>query len=458
MGMEADIRRLEDLDRAHIWHPFTQMKDAGAETPIIITEARDCFIKDIRGRWYLDAVSSIWVNVHGHGRQEINKAIAAQLEQAAHTTQLGLASVPAIELAARLTELLNKELAAGEPVLPRVFFSDNGSTSVEVALKMAFQYWRHTGVQGKNTFLHLNNAYHGDTLGAVSVGGVDLFHTAFEPLLFKTLCSPSPYCYRCELGLTTDTCKMDCLLQMEEILKEHSAGVAAVILEPLMQGAGGMIAAPKGFLKGVRSLCDKYDTLLIADEVATGFGRTGRMFACSHEGVVPDLICLSKSITGGYLPLAATVASDKIYNAFLGDYGELKTFFHGHSYTGNQLASAAALASLDLFDKDRTIENLQPKISLLQERLKEICTLPHVGDTRNIGFMAGVELVKDKQTTEPYPFEQRTAHRVCLKLLEKGVFLRPLSDVLIIIPPLAISMENLSMLLTHIRDAIEETT
>ncbi|MCX5717884.1 MAG: adenosylmethionine--8-amino-7-oxononanoate transaminase, partial [Nitrospirae bacterium] len=347
MTISDENKRLEGLDKKYLWHPFTQMKDWLGENPIIITEGRDCFIKDISGRWYLDGVSSIWVNIHGHRKKELDEAIKEQIDRISHSTLLGSSNVPAIKLAEKLVQLVNSSFVSRSSSLTKVFYSDNGSTSVEVALKMAFQYWIHTGVNGKHSFLSLKNAYHGDTLGAVSVGGIETFHEVFSPLLFKTYNAPSPYCYRCESGLSYAGCKTACLEKMEEILKAHSSEIAAVIVEPLVQAAGGMIVLPAGYLKGVRDLCTRYNVLMIADEVATGFGRTGKMFACEHEGVVPDILCLSKGITGGYLPLAATITTDEIYNAFSGEFRELKTFFHGHSYTGNPLACAAALACLD---------------------------------------------------------------------------------------------------------------
>ena len=459
MGIREENARLEDLDRRYLWHPFTQMKEWIEGTPLIISEGRDCFIKDTYGRWYIDGVSSLWVNIHGHRRREINDAIKEQLERIAHSTLLGLSNVPAVRLAERLADLLRSSFAACRgPIPDKVFYSDNGSTSVEVALKVSFQYWRHRGLEGRNAFLSLNNAYHGDTLGAVSVGGIGLFHSLFRPLLFRTYRAPSPYCYRCELGLEHPSCRMACLGRMEEILKEHSEEIAAVIVEPVIQAAGGMIVAPEGFLRGVRELCSSYDVLLIADEVATGFGRTGRMFASEHEGVAPDIICLSKGITGGYLPLAATVTTEEIYNAFLGGYGELKTFFHGHSYTGNQLGCAAALACLEIFHRDGTLQKLRPKIELLEAWLKELLELPHVGDVRNAGMMAGVELVSDKATKEPYPFEEKMGWRVALDVRKEGVFIRPLGDVVVIMPPLTISTENLKAMLEKIKRSIRRVT
>ena len=352
MGRAEENRKLEELDRAYIWHPFTQMKEWREETPLVIAEGRDCFLKDIYGRWYIDGVSSLWVNLFGHKNREIDDAIRGQLDRIAHSTMLGLSNVPAIKLAERLVRLVKNSLT-------KVFYSDNGSTAVEVALKMAFQYWKQKGIEGRHSFLSLKNAYHGDTIGAVSVGGVDIFHNVFGPLLFHAYKAPAPYCYRCELGGVFPGCRFACLREMESILRAHGDEIAGLILEPLMQAAGGMIASPPGYLKGVRELCSRFNVLMIADEVATGFGRTGRMFACEHEDVVPDILCLSKGITGGYMPLAATLATEDIYEAFLGEFRDLKTFFHGHSYTGNPLACAAALACLSIFEREDVIENVQ---------------------------------------------------------------------------------------------------
>ena len=458
MGITEENRRLEELDRKYIWHPFTQMKDWLDEKPIIISEGKDCFIKDIYGRWYLDGVSSLWVNIHGHRKKEIDNAIKKQLDKIAHTTLLGLSNAPAIRLAEKLVRIINSSLVSRPSSLNKVFYSDNGSTAVEVALKMAFQYWRHKGVDGKNKFVSLNRAYHGDTIGAVSVGGIDIFHKAFGPLLFKTYKSPSPYCYRCELGKKYPGCKFACLDKMEKICKAHSKKIAALIIEPLIQAAGGMITSPPGYLKGVRELCTKYNILMIADEVATGFGRTGKMFACEHEDVVPDIICLSKGITGGYLPLAVTIATDEIYNAFLGEFRDLKTFFHGHSYTGNPLACAAAIVCLDLFEKEEVLKSLEKKIEILETWLKEVLNLKHVGDVRNIGLMAGVELVRNKKTKKPYDWTEKIGWHVTYRARDNGVFIRPLGNVIVIMPPLSISKQNLNQLLKVIKDSIVAVT
>jgi len=483
------VSDLEDSDKRYIWHPFTQMKEWAEGHPVIIEEGEGCFLTDVNGKRYLDGVSSLWVNIHGHRKKEINDAIKAQLDKIAHSTLLGLSNVPAIQLAERLVRLLQKsevsDKLTGETVIPacreslfpegcrtgrhdnksdaasslsRVFYSDNGSTAVEVGLKMAFQYWRQKGAPGKSSFLSLNNAYHGDTIGAVSVGGVDIFHGVFGPLLFKTFRAPSPYCYRCELGRSHPECGLACLQVMEEQLRGHHQEIAAIIIEPLVQAAGGMIVSPPGYLRGVRELAAEYNVLMIADEVATGFGRTGAMFACEHESVVPDIVCISKGLTGGYLPLAATVASEEVYSAFLGDFRDLKTFFHGHSYTGNPLGCAAALACLDIFEREGVIAGLAPKTELLGKRLDEIAGLNHVGNVRYRGLMAGLELVRDKETKEPYDWEEKMGWQVALKAREKGLLIRPLGNVIVLMPPLSISLGDLDWMLGVISESVMEVT
>ena len=459
MGHQEDNRHLEDADRKYIWHPFTQMKEWEEVTPIIITEGRDCFVKDSYGRWYLDGVSSLWVNIFGHRKQEIDDAIKAQVDRISHSTLLGLSNAPAIELAEKLVALMSASFGqAKEPAPSKVFYSDNGSTAVEVALKMAFQYWQHLGKKQKRSFLSLNNAYHGDTLGAVSVGGVDIFHKAFGPLLFPTYKAPSPYCYRCELGREYPACNLFCADTLENLMKNHHRDIAGLIMEPLVQAAGGMIISPPGYLKRARELCTKYNILFIADEVATGFGRTGRMFACEHEAVMPDIVCLSKGITGGYMPLAVTLATEEMYRTFLGEFKDLKTFFHGHSYTGNPLACAAAVACLDIFRNEETLKNMLPKIELLEDWLRKMHVLPHVGDVRSRGLMAGVELVLDKKTKEPYAWQEKMGWKVAYHALDNGVFIRPLGNVIVIMPPLNISIDDLGRLLKVLRDAIIAVT
>ncbi len=454
MDSAREIDRFIAMDKKYVWHPFTQMQDWLGENPLIIEEGRDCFLKDSLGRWYLDGVSSLWVTVHGHRKKEVDDAIAQQLTKIAHSTLLGLSNIPSITLAERLLCLTDTSFAGLTPQLSKVFYSDDGSTAVEVALKMAFQYWIHSGNKRKNTFLSLRNAYHGDTLGAVSVGGIDIFHSTFRPLLFKTYKAPSPYCYRCEFHRTFPGCSLLCLGEMKKILEKHAEEIAGLIVEPVVQAAGGIIVSPPGYLRGVRNLCNEYHVLMIADEVATGFGRTGKMFACEHESVVPDIMCLSKGITNGYLPLAATLTHDAVYAAFLGEFSALKTFFHGHSYTGNPLSCAAANACIDLFRTEDTLRHLPEKIAVLEDSLREIADIPRVGNVRNKGLITGIELVRDSLTKEPFPWEQKIGWKVAYKAREDGVLIRPLGNVIVVMPPLCISSENIKNLMNVIKKSI----
>lgn len=441
---------LIEWDKKYIWHPFTQMKNWLDDEPTIFIEGRDCFLKDMDGKWYFDGVSSLWVNIHGHRRQEIDEALKSQIDKLAHSTLLGACNEPSIVLAKKIADLLTEN---GVP-LTKIFYSDNGSTAVEIAMKIAYQYWINQGIKGKDTFVSLKEAYHGDTIGAVSVGGVELFHEVYKPLLNKSIQAPAPYCYRCELNHTYSACELGCLNEMEKIIAQNQEKVIAVIVEPLVQCAGGIIVWPEGYLKGLRELCNKYNILLIADEVATGFGRTGKMFACEHEKVSPDIICLSKGITNGYMPLAITAVNEKIFNAFMGELEEKKTFYHGHSYTGNPLACAAALANLEIFEKEKTVEKLLPKIELLKNKLLEIAQLPYVGDVRQKGMIAGVEIVKDKKNKESFPYFEQTGWKIVKSARKYGVWLRPLGDVIVIMPPLVISEENLERLLEVIKGCI----
>ncbi|NLX12829.1 MAG: adenosylmethionine--8-amino-7-oxononanoate transaminase [Phycisphaerales bacterium] len=441
-------RRLIELDRRHVWHPFTQHSLWNAVDPLIIVAGEGEYVIDADGNRNLDGHSSLWCNIHGHRRREIDEAIMRQLGQIAHSTQLGLASPPAIELAERL--------AAISPAgLNKVFYSDDGSTAVEVACKMAYAYWHHRGHK-RDRFIALGEAYHGDTIGSVSLGGIELFHRMYRPLLFKTEFACPPYCYRCPLRKTPESCGLACAQTVGELLEQHRDRVAAVIVEPLVQCAGGIITAPPGHLRRIRELCDRHNTLLIADEVATAFGRTGKMFACAHEDVCPDLLCVSKGLTGGYLPLAATLATDEIYDAFLGPIDAGKTFYHGHTFTGNPLGCAAALASLDLFESDRTLEYVAEKIATLAAGLSRLADHSHVGDIRQCGLIAGVELVRDKTTREAYPYGLQVGAKVCAQARRYGVIIRPLADTVVIIPPLCISPANLEHLVNTVVRCIEE--
>ena len=451
MRKAAAAEMLEAWDKKYVWHPFTQMKD-WAENPVVIIEkGRGNFLIDTRGRRYLDGVSSLWCNVHGHRVKAIDAAVKKQLGKIAHSTFLGLSSVPAIELSKKLIDL-------APPGLTKVFYADSGSECVEVALKMAYQYWKLKGNKQKNTFLKLNNAYHGDTLGSVSVGGIDLFHQIYGPLLFKTLRAPAPYFYRDSFDGSEKDYARHCAQKIEKILKKNHRRICALVVEPLMQGAAGMLNHPKGYLSALRALTKKYDVLLVVDEVATGFGRTGKMFACEHEKVTPDFLCVAKGITGGYLPLSATLTTDRIYNAFLGEYAEFKAFFHGHTYSANPLACAAALANLKIFEKQKTLERLQPKIKLLAHELWKIRRFAHVGDVRQVGLMAGIELVKDKKTKEPYPLSEKRGIRVGLLAREKGVMIRPLGNVIVLMPPLSITAAELKTLCAVVAECVQRVT
>jgi len=434
-------KKLEVEDRQYLWHPFTQMRGYFQEKPLIIERGEGCVLIDVDGNRYIDGVSSLWTNVHGHRKKALDRALMDQVGKIAHSTLLGLSSIPAINLAKKLVEILPRGLT-------KVFYSDSGSTAVEIALKMAFQYHRQApeGDRNKKKFMHLSNAYHGDTIGSVSVGGIDLFHGVYKDLLFDTIKVESPYCYRCVFGKSYPSCDMDCLQDMENAMKNHHREVAALIMEPVVQGAGGMLIQPSGYLKKVRELCDRFGIFMIADEVAVGFGRTGKMFACEHEHVVPDIMTIAKGITGGYLPLAATVVSEKIYEGFLGEYEDFKTFFHGHTYTGNPLASAVAVANLEVFKRERTLEHLQGKIAHLAKKLEPFKELAHVGEVRQAGFMVGIEMVADRKTKEPFPPEKRTGHQVIMEARKKGIIIRPLGDVIVLMPPLSISLQEIDHL------------
>lgn len=444
-------RQLAAWDKKYVWHPFTQMKDWLMSEPLVIDRAKGSYLIDTNGKRYLDGVSSLWVNVHGHGHRRINAAVREQLNKLEHSTLLGLSNTPAVALARKLIEIAPKGLT-------KVFYSDNGSTAVEAAIKMAYQYRQNAGCQEKKYIAHLGNSYHGDTLGSVSVGGIELFHKVYRNLIFKTIKVDFPDCYRAPKGKKYPDYAFECLERFEATLKKRHAGIAAFVVEPIVQGAAGMIMWPKGILRGMWELCRRYDVIFIVDEVATGFGRTGTMFACEQEGVRPDILCLAKGITGGYLPLAATLTTRKIFDGFMFDYKDQKTFFHGHTYTGNPLACAAALANLEVFEKERTLAKLAPKIKFLSQKLRMFYQLPHVGDVRQRGFMAGIELVRDRVTKEPYPWQERVGMRVCQEVRKHGVILRPLGNVIVLMPPLSMTIEELDRLLDVTYEVIETVT
>ena len=433
----SDAQQLADWDREHVWHAFTQMQDY---EPLIVTHASGCVLTDIEGRELIDGVSSVWCNVHGHQHPVIDSAIREQLNKVAHVTSLGMSNPTTIELARRLAEITPDGLE-------HTFFSGDGASSVEVALKMAFQYWhqREDPRPQKNTYIALGSAYHGDTLGSVSVGGVARFHEMFEPLLFNVIRVENPNTYRLPEGVSATDATAYYLDKLESTLATHHQQVAAMVIEPLVQGAAGLIMQPEGYLRGVRELTRKYDVLLIADEVAVGFGRTGKMFACEHESVSPDIMCLAKGLTGGYLAMSATIATTEIWNAFLGS--GLKTFYHGHTYAGNPLAAAAALATLDIFHDEATLENVATRSHELREALEtRIASHPLVGNIRQRGLIAAIELVADKATKDPLNATLGTGYKVCQAALDKGVWLRPLRDTLVIMPPLSINQRQLQQI------------
>ena len=443
---------LRDWDNAHVWHPFTPMEAYRDEAAPII-EAGDGFeLIDVEGRRYLDGTSSLWCNVHGHRVPEIDRAIRDQLGRIGHSTLLGLSSVPSIELARKLVE----RVPAG---LTKVFYSDSGATAVETALKLALQFHRQKPVGEERTlFAAIGGAYHGDTLGAVSVGRVERFHAMYAGLLFSTVVLPCPSGYRTPPEFTAETWLAHCEAELERLIAAHAGQLAALIIEPLVQGAAGIQVHPPGYLRKAREVTRRHGVLLIADEVAVGFGRTGTLFACEQEQVMPDLLCLAKGITGGYLPLAATLCTDPIYEAFLGPPAAGRTFYHGHTYTGNALGCAAAMASLELFEKHRVLENVQANAALIERELAPLLAHPHVGEIRQRGILVGIELVQDRDTKRAFSPERRMGHQVTLAARRRGVILRPIGDVATLIPAPAMPGELVRRLCHVLIESINEAT
>jgi len=444
--------KLKQLDHSHLWHPFTQMQEWMGEDPVIISRGDGHYLIDDQGRKYLDGVSSLWCNLHGHRKKELDDAIKDQLDRIAHSTFLGLSHVPGIQLAQKLIDIAPKGLQ-------RVFYSDSGATAVEIALKMAVQYWQLKGEENRTQIASLAESYHGDTVGSMSMGYSETFHRFHKSLLFPVLRITPPHVFRYYQQLSEADALQAALREAEQKLVENKNTLAALIIEPLMQGAAGMWAQPLGYVKALSEMCRRNGILFILDEVATGFGRTGKMFACEHDGVTPDILCLAKGITGGYLPLAATLTSEEIFSAFLGEYREFKTFFHGHTYTGNPLGCAVALANLEIFQRENIIEKLQPRIAYLHNRLiDEFGALPHVSDVRQWGYMIGIELVEDRNSRKNYAPEKRVGHRVILEARKRGVMIRPLGDVIILMPPLSMAESELAILLDIVYDCIRSVT
>jgi adenosylmethionine-8-amino-7-oxononanoate transaminase len=480
------MNKFAQLDRKFVWHPFTQMRDWLKREPIVIVEGDGAILRDVHGRKFLDANSSIWTNLHGHNHPKINAAISRQLKKIAHSSALGFANEPAGLLAEKLVQAANSKLKIKNSKLEKVFFSDDGSTAMEVALKLAYQFsWRVRGAacppalmkKFPPRFLSLDGAYHGDTVGAVSAGHIDLFHKSFSGLLFKTDKVMSPYCYRCPFNRAEPDradareyrkCNWECVGLVEKKFaaqKRKGNPYAAFVFEPLMQGAAGMIPQPKTWLKQVSEIARSHDALLIADEVMTGFGRTGvqspkskvqSLFACHHENVQPDFLCLAKGITGGYLPMAATLTAQKIFDAFLGEYHEFKTFFHGHSFTGNQLGASAALASLEILQSEKSIRERENLEKILREELKPLWQLPSVGDVRQVGLVVGIELVKNWRTRETFDLRERAGIRVCNEMAKRGILTRPVGNVIVLMPPYCTTPALARKMVSALSEAVRE--
>jgi adenosylmethionine-8-amino-7-oxononanoate aminotransferase len=515
------MNKLAKLDHQFVWHPFTQMRDWLKREPVVIVAGKGAVLHDIRGREYLDANSSIWTNLHGHNHPRINAAIRQQLKKVAHSSALGLANEPASILARELVAAANHEIydirytiyeSYAKPPrksqianrkLEKVFFSDDGSTALEIALKLAYEFTRRARSAGVSPasrakvqprFLSLAGAYHGDTVGAVSLGHIDLFHKSYSGLLFKTDQVMSPYCYRCPFNRAKPEradareyrkCNWECAGLVEKKFatqKRKGNPYAAFVFEPLIQGAAGMIPQPRGWLRRVTEIARSHGALLIADEVMTGFGRCGvesreprveghaankhylstldprpsTLFACHHEGVPPDFLCLAKGLTGGYLPMAATLTTQKVFDAFLGEYGEFKTFFHGHSYTANQLGAAAALASLDILQSEKSVRARQNLENNLRAELQTLWSLSNVGDIRQVGLMAGIELVRDWRTRQPFDLRERAGTRVCEAMARHGVLTRPVGNVIVLMPPYCTTPKQVRKMVRAVFDSVRE--
>jgi adenosylmethionine-8-amino-7-oxononanoate aminotransferase len=475
------MHRLAKLDLAHVWHPFTQMQDWLQQEPVVLRKGKGTILEDVHGKQYLDANSSIWTNLHGHNHRGINEAIRRQLQKLSHSSALGLANEPASLLAQRLTQAAR---VGKRTSLTKVFFSDDGSTAMEVALKLAYEYARRTGRSRNPRFLSLAGAYHGDTVGAVSLGHIDRFHRAYAGLLFKSDSVMAPYCYRCPFNRAKPEradareyrkCGWECVGQVEQKFatqKKRGNPYAAMVVEPLMQGAAGMIPQPKGWLRRVAGIVQGSGAQLIADEVMTGFGRmgtgkpggkeTGRqgdgatLFACQQEGVRPDYLAVAKGLTGGYLPMAATLTTPAVFEAFLGRYDEFKTFFHGHSFTGNQLGAAAALKSLEILESPGCVRRRRLLEGQLSGELKTLWALPQVGDVRQAGLVAGVELVRDWRTRTPFDLAEQAGIRVCAAMARRGVLTRPIGNVIVLMPPYCTTAGQLGRMAGALREAVKE--
>jgi adenosylmethionine---8-amino-7-oxononanoate aminotransferase len=451
-NMTTYYDKLKQLDHDYLWHPFTQMQEWMGEEPYIISHGDGHYLIDVEGRKYLDGVSSLWCNIHGHRKKALDDAIKEQLDRIAHSTFLGLSHVPGIQLAQKLIDIAPKGLK-------RVFYSDSGATAVEIALKMAVQYWQLKGENKRTQIASLAESYHGDTVGSMSMGYSETFHRFYKNLLFPVLRLTPPHVFRYYQRMNEADALGAAIKEAEKKVSENGISLAALVMEPLMQGAAGMWSHAAEYVQALSEICRRHGILFILDEVATGFGRTGKMFACEHTGVTPDILCLAKGITGGYLPLAATLTTEEIFSAFLGEYKEFKTFFHGHTYTGNPLGCAAAIANLELFEKENILERMQSRIGYLQKRLdEEFLPMAHVSDVRHWGYMIGIELVRDKGTRKSYAPELRIGHKVIQEARQRNVMIRPLGDIIILMPPLSIADSELAALLDTTDDCIRTVT
>jgi len=443
-------KELQCLDLKHIWHPCSQMKDYESFPPIVIERGEGVWLYDKLGNRYLDAVSSWWVNLFGHSNPRISQALAEQAQKLEHVIFANFTHEPAIRVAEKLVELTPKGLE-------KVFFADNGSAAIEIALKMSFQYRAQTKQPKKKRFLAFTNAYHGETLGALSVGGVDLYNEVYAPLLLNVVHTQGPDCFRCPFGESPATCNAPCTQFVEEEFKQHADTISAAIIEPLIQAAAGMKMYPPVFLKKLRALCDEYDVHLIADEVAVGFGRTGTLFACEQADMTPDFLCLSKGITGGYMPLSAVLTTNEVYNAFYDDYGTMKAFLHSHSYTGNPLALRVVQEVLAIFEEDQVLTNLAFKQKLLQDLAHTAFDhLPYVGEYRQTGFVGAVELVANKESKSPFASEERIGYQIYQRALEKGLLIRPLGNIIYFMPPYVISDEEIKWMIDTTKEVIAQ--
>ncbi|PRR84320.1 adenosylmethionine--8-amino-7-oxononanoate transaminase [Clostridium vincentii] len=437
-------------DLKYIWHPCAQMKDYEDLKPIVIEKGEGVWLYDIDGNKYLDCISSWWTNTLGHSNKRINEAIKKQIDSIEHVIFANFSNKPAIELAEKLVNITPSKLT-------KVFFSDNGSSAVEIALKMSFHYNMQKGRDEKRRFVALSDAYHGETLGALSVCDIDEFNMVYKPLLLDTIRVEGPDCYRCKYDCARDACNAECFEVMEKCIIENHDEISAVIVEPMVQGAAGMRMYSPVYLKKLRQICDKYDIHLIADEIAMGFGRTGEMFACNHAQISPDFMCLSKGISAGYMPMSVVMTTDEVYDCFYGDYNERKSFLHSHTYSGNAMGCAIALENLKIFEEDNIIENNREKGELIRKLTMEKAeSLKHVGEVRSIGMITAIEIVKDRATKEGYPWQMRVGYEIYKIALSKGLLLRPIGNVLYFIPPYIINEEEIKFMVNTCFQSIEE--